>query len=189
MAGLLCVMDRNKLINNITDQIVEAQIKLGFAEEKMIFYYPLNTLNKLLGESFKNIDECVNCCNIVWNDQKGGLGKLLFNNNKNVVGVTVSSEGVKYVYENVKPSLFLITLIEKFKNNHHLKVDEIEEVFAKFGEYEKTSVPEDTGFMYAIWFKDGKSVGDEYVYCINIEMGHTIYHRFTRDDYDGFINR
>ena len=181
-------IDFTKFINNIIDQIVEAQLKLGFAKEKMTFYYPLNSINRLLGTEFKDIDECVNYCNAAWNGQKSGLKELIFNNNKNVVGITVSSDGVKYVYENIEPSPFLVALIEGFKNNYHLEISDIESIFAKFGEYVKIPVSKDTGFMYAIWFKDGKSIGDEYIYCINIEMGHTIYLRFTRDDYEELIN-
>ena len=37
------------------------------------------------------------------------------------------------------------------------------------------------GFDYVLYFKD-KTV-DAYYYCIKEEMGHTIYHRFTKEDY------
>ncbi len=42
-------MERDKLIANMTDQIKEAQLKLGYAEETVRLYYPLSSLRMLLG--------------------------------------------------------------------------------------------------------------------------------------------
>ena len=36
------------LIQNMTDQIKEAQLKLGYARETMRLYYPLSSLNAML---------------------------------------------------------------------------------------------------------------------------------------------
>ena len=177
----------DKLSVNIIDQIVEAQLKLGYTKEKMTFYYPLTSLNKLLNKSFKTVEECVEICNSMDSIRRSKIGVLIFESNKSNIGVTVPVEGVSYVHEKEKPSEFLVSLIDAFRDNHHLNIDDVERLFARFGEYERVEVSEDTGFMYAIWFKDGKNSGDEYVYCINIEMGHTIYHRFMRDDYEELI--
>lgn len=42
-------MERDKLIANMTDQIKEAQLKLGYVEETVRLYYPLSSLRMLLG--------------------------------------------------------------------------------------------------------------------------------------------
>ena len=38
-----------------------------------------------------------------------------------------------------------------------------------------------TDFDYVLYFPDKKP--DEWYYCIRMEMGHTIYHRFIEEDY------
>ena len=42
-------------------------------------------------------------------------------------------------------------------------------------------MPAGSDFDYAIHFHNAEH--DEYYYCIHMEMGHTIYHRFTEADY------
>ena len=41
-------MKLEALIQNMTDQIKEAQLKLGYARETMRLYYPLSSLNAML---------------------------------------------------------------------------------------------------------------------------------------------
>ena len=44
-----------------------------------------------------------------------------------------------------------------------------------------------TDFDYAVYFDD--ETYDAYYYCIKMEMGHTIYHRFTKEDYQKLVER
>ena len=43
-----------------------------------------------------------------------------------------------------------------------------------------------TDFDYAVYFDDAEY--DAYYYCVKMEMGHTIYHRFTEADYRAIIS-
>ena len=59
---------------------------------------------------------------------------------------------------------------------------EINTYFAKFSEnYVCEKMEPGTEFDYVLYFADGKP--DPWYYCVKIEMGHTIYHRFTEADY------
>ncbi len=39
-----------------------------------------------------------------------------------------------------------------------------------------------TDFDYVLYYCNREI--DEYYYCVKMEMGHTIYHRFTKEDYE-----
>ena len=54
--------------------------------------------------------------------------------------------------------------------------------FAQFDKaYHCDQMDPGTDFDYAVYFDD--ETYDAYYYCIKMEMGHTIYHRFTEADY------
>ena len=174
-----------KLIENIEDQIEEAQVKLGYADESVRLYYPLDSMNDILLSEFTNNNDCIK--SLLSNDEiiNSELGTMEFNNHGRNIEVVINPVGVKYVYENKKPTEFLVEFIGAFAGNHHLKIDEIKVLFAKYGEYKCEDVPESSGFKWALYFDDNSY--DEYVYCVNEEMGHTIYHRFTKNDYKKLI--
>ena len=55
-------MNRKCLIKNMTDQVKEAQLKLGYAPETVRLYYPAASLNEILGTSARNAQErCLLC--------------------------------------------------------------------------------------------------------------------------------
>lgn len=178
-------MDINNLFKNIMNQIEEAQVKLGYANESVRLYYPLDSLNDILASDFSDNNDCIKM--LLSNDEiiNCELGTIEFNNHGRNIEVVISPVGVKYVYENKKPTDFLVEFIGAFAHNHHLKIGEIKALFAKYGDYKCEDVPESSGFKWALYFVD--NTYDEYVYCVNEEMGHTIYHRFTKNDYKKLI--
>ena len=77
-------MNTEKLIKNIIDQIKEAQIKLGFAKETTRLYYPVESLNAMLGIHAKNDKEMLEL--LASSDiHNTGLGTLLFQRIKDVL--------------------------------------------------------------------------------------------------------
>ena len=58
-------------------------------------------------------------------------------------------------------------------------------IFEKFGAYECRQMPDGMDFDYVIYFTDSSI--DAYDYCIREEMGHTIYHRFARADFEALM--
>ena len=173
-------MRYEKLIENIVDQIKEAQMKLGYAKESLRLYYPVATLNAMLGISAKNAEEMLQMLKI---DalQKTVLGELKFSSHKQRIEIGVSSEGAEYVHTQMEDPAFLRALIELFRNNHHCHMDDVKKLFAEFSEtFVCQKMPEGSDFDYVFYFEDTKI--DRYFYCVKEEMGHTIYHRFTRED-------
>lgn len=177
------MMNIDKLIKNISDQIIEGQLKLGFARETVRLYYPLQSICKIIGAEYENIDFFTDRMNeYIINLDSFALGDIRFGVHQGRVEVSIPPEGVEYIHNNYKPSPFLVELIKLFESNHHLTIEELKELFEAFDKgYHCEKMDENADFDYVLYFDD-KSV-DEYYYCVKMEMGHTIYHRFTKDDY------
>ena len=209
-------MERDKLIDNMTDQIKEAQLKLGYAEETVRLYYPLSSLCMLLGVADTDSTDGTSGADAAdartdfaadakaapaadagtvlaalkaelegWEDCPLGKLSVCFHGDRVEIGIP--PEGVRYVHEQVKTPAFLSALIGLFQTKHHCSIEDVRKVFESFQEdyvCEKLSqeAAERMGFDYVLYFKDGAV--DAYYYCIKEEMGHTVYHRFTREDYE-----
>lgn len=168
-------MNCEKLIKNIDEQIKEAQLKLGFVKETMRLYYPLSSLNAILETTIDDADKMV----AMLRDKVSGFS---YSHNQERIEVSVPPDYVEYVHREVKASSFLVAIIELFQQNHHLQLEQVKETFAKFGTYICREMPQEADFDYVFYFED-KNI-DEYYYCLKLEMGHIIYHRFTRNDFE-----
>ena len=174
-------MNTEKLIKNIIDQIKEAQIKLGFAKETTRLYYPVESLNTMLGIHAENDEEMLEALTAAANMYDAGLGQLHFSTHKGRIEISVPPEGAEYVHEHVEEPAFLKAMIELLRQNHHCSVADVRELFESFSkDYVCEKMPDGSDFDEVFYFKD-TSV-DSYYYCVKEEMGHTIYHRFTKED-------
>ena len=152
-------MGKERLEQNLIDQMKEAQLKLGFEEETMRLYYPVASLNLLLGTNCETAKEMVTELTALFADRKSVLGAMSFR---------VSAGR-----------------IDLFSNPHDKSVGDVKAVFEKFGAYVCEEMPEGSDFDEALHFED-PSV-DEYYYCVKEEMGHLIYHRFLKEDYQKLL--
>lgn len=175
-------MRYERLLKNIEDQIVELQIKLGYAREVVRLYYPVSSLNEILGiqeKSAQGMRERLASCREL---SAGPLGNLTFSIHEDRLEVGVPSEGVEYVHEHVETPAFLAELIGYFQSHHMGSMDEVQAIFKKYSpDYVCEKMPEGTDFDYVLYFPNGDV--DEYYYCMKAEMGHLIYHRFMKEDY------
>ena len=178
-------MNRERLIKNMTDQVKEAQIKLGYAPETVRLYYPVASLNEILGTAAQNAQEMLGLLNGEF-ETKTDLGELKFSSHAERIEISIPPEGSQWVHEQVETPAFLKDLIQLFQEHHACTLEEVCQVFENHGhEYVCEKMPEGSDFDYAIHFKDPSI--DEYYYCIHMEMGHTIYHRFTESDYQAML--
>ncbi len=173
-------MNTEKLIKNIIDQIKEAQIKLGFAKETTRLYYPVESLNGMLG---CRAEDDIQMLAILEGAglENGELGLLRFSAHKGRIEISVPPEGAVYVHEQVGEPAFLKAMIELFRQDHHCRISDIRNLFESFSkDYVCEKMPEGSDFDEVFYFKD--ALIDPYYYCVKEEMGHTIYHRFTKED-------
>ena len=190
-------MKRERLLKNIVDQVKELQIKLGYAKETVRLYYPVESLTNILGveRSWEQAEDPKMGFRQFLDDLNGNLaftesalGCLRFGGNGRRMWVSIPPEGSEYIHQHVVASEFLLELIELFQQNHHLELHEVETVFAKYaGEagYLSQQMEPGTDFDHVFHLMDSQV--DEYYYCIKLEMGHTIYHRFLEEDYRALL--
>ena len=175
-------MNYDKLIQNIIDQIKEAQIKLGYVRETVRLYYPAESLNQMLETKAKDAKELQELLENTAAFSNTVLGKLQFALSGGRIEVSIPPKGAEYVYREVPEPAFLMDIIKLFGENHHCRLADVCAVFDKYSkDYVCEKMPEGMDFDYVMYFRD--STIDAYYYCIREEMGHTIYHRFTKEDY------
>ncbi len=179
-------MNTDRLIKNITDQIMEAQLKLGYVKETVRLYFPLGSLQVILGVETLDAGQMLECLQASQELQSSVLGGLKITARGQRFEISVPPDGVEYVHKYVTVSPFLVDIITLFGGHHHCTIEEICQVFAAHNKnYVYERMPEDADFDYVIFFPDKEP--DEYYYCIKTEMDHTIYHRFMQEDYQKLL--
>lgn len=178
-------MNSKRLITNIIDQIKEAQIKLGYVRETVRLYYPTASLNAILEIEAKDAYEMAQWLEKYFSETETELGKIQAAVSGGRIELSVPPEGAEYVHREVDSPAFLVDLITLFQTHHCCTLEEIRKVFEAHGAYRCEKMAEGTDFDYVMYFED--TAVDEYYYCIKAEMGHTIYHRFTREDYEQLL--
>lgn len=175
-------MNASRLMRNIIEQIKEAQMKLGFIRESIRLYYPAGSLCRLLQVECRDTREL---CKMLEHEKYFGnteLGIIRFAVTGDRIEVCVSHQGADYVHEHVPDPPFLAGLIRLFQDSHALSIEEICRYFAESNDsYVCERMEPGQDFDYVLYFPDGQP--DAWFYCIRMELGHTIYHRFTKDDY------
>lgn len=177
-AGIDMLVQKDKLEKNIIEQIQEAQLKLGFVKETVRLYYPLDSLNAILNIHCREGSEMCRELAALFPD-------FTFRCRDKRIEVSVPPSYVEYVHREMKIPCFLAEMIAQFQKNHHLTLEEIQYIFAEYGEYVCQKMPQGTDFDYVFYFMNPDV--DAYYYCIRMEMGHTIYHRFIKEDYEELL--
>ncbi len=174
--------NREKLIDNIVDQVKEAEIKLGYSKGTVRLYYPAESLAGLVGQLPMAADALAKGLEGSGAFADTPLGGLRFSVKQGRIEVSVPPEGVEAVHETVPEPPFLRALIEFFRAHHRSSLEEIRALFGRFSpDYACEKMPEGGDFQYVLYFPGGAV--DPYYYCITDEMGHMTYHRFTKEDY------
>lgn len=176
-------MNQKSLVQNIIDQVKEAQLKLGYVRETIRLYYPVSSLNALLetdcSNEYKTLERLREC----FGEPDDALGKLDFQIHGGRIVISVLPEGAEYVWQEVPDPAFLVDIIALFKEYHNCSLEQICGIFKKYSaDYVCEKMPDGSDFDYAFHFINSEV--DPYYYCIRMEMGHTIYHRFSKADYE-----
>ncbi len=169
-------MQIQPLLQDIADQIKEAQIKLGFGPSTLRLYYTVASVNALtdadecdavqLAEQLNNADLTSSC-----------FAGVSFRAHDERIEVTVPESGVSYVHQHVEASPFLQQLIRLFAGHGHPSMEDVTAVFAAQGApYQRVDMPEGSDFDCALFFPG--EAPDRYYYFFKAEMGHLSYHRF-----------
>ena len=174
-------MNFGALENNLIDALLEQQLKLGYMEGAVGFYYPKDSVNTLLGTEIEDNDKL----NLVLLDfieyTKDRLGKVEVSHKKDRFCFLIPSQGAAYVHENINPGEFLPKFLE-LVSRHGVTLDEVYDFLKGVSDSAVVEVMQDEDFDAVAYFKDGKP--DKYYYCLTDEAHHVIYHRYTKEDFE-----
>lgn len=173
-------LDFESLERNLIDVIVESHIKLGYTKSSMGFYYPLESLNRLLDSELSAAD-MEKALQSFYKFTEDRLGNVSCSRDNTRFCLLVPAEGVEYVHKKIKDTGFLREFIEGIRCCN-CTIENILEIFSRYSEHVKCEKLNNGEFDYLLYFEDG--VPDTYRYCIKFEGGHITYHRFTQKDYE-----
>lgn len=165
--------------NNIIDLIQEEQIKLGYQSETIRFYYPMESINSLLKTEL-NIDELKLVLDQFCIYVRDRLGKVTHSNKDNRFCMIIPPQGVTYVHSQIEDNHFLRELIMVI-SKHNCTMEDLVHVFKKYSDHVVVKEIQNGEFDYLLYFEEEQA--DAYRYCFKFDMGHAIYHRFTKQDY------
>lgn len=173
-------MDFVRLEKNITDNIKEAQLKIGFDNRPISLNYMQSSLNNLLGGACSD-DILSEFSEFV----KLRLGTVDYRKIKDGVCITISAEGTAYVNE-LTGYDFLAGLIKKV-SSHGISLNDVTAVFHRYSDNVTIEDGNGEDFDLLVYFTD--KTPDEYFYCLTAEPCmdggcHVIYHRFIREDFE-----
>lgn len=181
--GDICMeqnLDFESLKKNLIDVVKESQIKLGYTRTSIGFYYPLESLNRLLNSDLN--EEAMNqLLQEFAGFAKNELGNISISRNNARFCIRIPEEGVEYVHNKAADTGFLETFIEKI-GHCNLNPDDILNVFYQYSNHVTCKKIDSDDFDYVIYFEDG--IPDDFRYCIKFEGKCAIYHRFTPKDYE-----
>lgn len=126
-------MNFKKLENNLLDMIQEQQVKIGYMSGVTRFYYPLQSLNRLLGTELTE-EEMQHAMEEFSDHACDRLGKVTASSKNGRFCITLPPQASDYVHENRKPSEFLVRFIGTVAR-HGCTLDEVMDVFHAYSEH------------------------------------------------------
>lgn len=169
-----------RLEKNIQDMIAEQQIKLGYLEESVRLYYPLESLNGLLGVEHDE-REMASLLEKFFYDARQKYGEVEVTEENGRFCLCLPPRAGKYVHEHIEEYAFIRELIETVSGHGHA-LEELLDVFRKYSDCVHIETASHGEFDYLVYFQDG--LPDEFIYCISTEGDHVTYHRFTKTDFE-----
>lgn len=173
-------MNFQKLEQNIVDIVTEQQLKLGYRQEKVRIYYPLLSLNRLLGTDH-DVARMKTALAAFRDRIKDRYGEIGITEDNGRFCILLPPVGNAYIHQCGADHVFLEELIHR-TGRHGCRIEEVLDLFRTYHAHiEKTDHGE---FDYLAYFENGEP--DHFRYCLTEEHDHVIYHRFTPEDYLDF---
>lgn len=172
-------MPYSALKQNIIDQIMEEQAKLGFDEKEIRLYYPLSSLCHITGKAMNTaamdtflqgfaaaVPEMGSVCHTVTEDR---------------FCLRIPAQGVKWVHDHTPENTFIRKLVQLVVMPG-CTMEDIRKLFEQSGTVHIRPMDSDE-FDTLIYFEQGP---DCYYYCFRDDGFDISYHRFLPGDYADF---
>ena len=158
-------MNYTKLTNNLIDLVKEEQAKLGYRKEAIRLYYPLSSLQHILGTT-DSAEQLTEKLQKEADFAKDSLG--------------IPAVGSEWVHDHMQPAEFIVSLVD-LVGRHGCTMEDIFALFHAQDQPVEIQEIKNGEFDYRIRFLEGD---DPYYYCFKDEEIHIIYHRFLPEDYE-----
>lgn len=173
-------LDFEAFKKNLMDVINEFQIKLGYEESPMNLYYPLESLNRLMDVQL-SVDEMEKALEEFSDLMRETMGQISNTHEGKRFCIKIPEKGIKAAYDQGKNNDFLKEFIEQTRRCN-CSIDDIVGVFKRYSQDVVCEKIKSEEFDYLLYFENGNP--DDFRYCIKLECGHLIYHRFTPKEYE-----
>ena len=167
------------LERNVIALVQEFQVKLGDSRDAIALYYPLDSLNRLLGGAL-DAYEMLKALSRFGEATRATLGGVTATGKSGLFCLRVPAAGVEYVHASQPDPAFLRDFIAAI-SRHGVELEEIISVFRRYSSQVCVERIDSEEFDTLIYFQDGSP--DDFRYCVKIEGPHAVYHRFTPEDY------
>ena len=167
------------LKKSMIDAIEEGQLKLGYRDETIRLYYPLESLCALTGKKL-DAAQMMRELEAFFTEDEAELGKIEISRRGDRFCLCIPEEGSAYVHEHFAETGFIYELI-RLIGEHDCKLEDIRRLFLSHSENIYVEEMQGEDFDVMIRFPEG--MGDPYCYCFRDEGCHVIYHRFLPEDY------
>ena len=177
-------MDFNRLESNLTDNIYEAQLKLGYDKRPIRLNYTSSSIRHLIGTDIID-DDMLSVLNDFSSFASPRMGEIAFSPIQGGYCFIVPPVGTAFVHEHAPSDSFIAALVELIRH-HGISMDDVLALFKKFSDNICTKDMSSSGeFDLLVYFEDG--CPDNYRYCFSIDDDfgccHISYHRFIPEDY------
>ena len=181
------MVDFLRLQNSIMDVLAEQQLKIGYMDESIGLYYPLESLRELLDVD-ANVEQMTELLMQFCEITENIFGFIFVSEKNERFCLRIPPKGGAYVHERIaQKSDEKYLFLQDFLNavvKHNQTIDDFLRVFYKYSECVVVRKMADDEFDYLVYFEDNKP--DDYRYCIKFEGKHTTYHRFSNTDFHKF---
>ena len=121
------------LEKNIIDVLEEEQIKLGYIDETVRLYYPLQSLNRFLGTECTS-EEMESLLGEFISEKKEQFGEIQISEKKDRFCFLIPPEGAAYIHEHMSKNPFLHALVDAIAV-HGISFEDVFEVFRRFSDH------------------------------------------------------
>lgn len=177
-------MNFDRLEKNLTDNIYEAQLKLGYDKRPIRLNYTAASICNLLEEHPADNDLST-ALEQFSQFAAPRFGTITFSPIKDGFCFIVPAEGTAFVHDNAPETSFIADLIELVRR-HGITIDDVLSLFRRYSANICTEDMSSSGeFDLLVYFED--SLPDDYRYCFSVDDDfgccHISYHRFIPEDY------
>ncbi len=174
-----------KLEEHIIDTIKEWHLKIGYQEESIRLYYPLDSVKDFFDIDINEKEDAEQFCRIVQNylsEKMSEMGEVKVSLAKQRFCIEISRELNQYIANFIEASDFLRDFLETLLTGEIEAVRTLFQSYAEknHGDYAEKPHHGEGGIAFSFLEEEI----DPYVYCVEQDAFGLTYHRFVRTEYE-----